>query len=221
MFGNQKGHFKSGPKQWCQCVEPPASWASMTHQRWFHPSDWSACHWRSWPSSQSEWGIPGSWPFHRCFHPVPSASPEWQRYCLYPANSKYCIGLSCQNKTYWKCILMTYVKQRIVENSLQFFTSIIPPSCLDTSFWNFLLSRFSFPLAELRNVVTTVLMASSISTESKTRTERRKQFHIFDTCLSKIKTSIHLFVPRGDMCRTKGRWAQLHWIWPLKHMYFG
>lgn len=42
-------------------------------------------------------------------------------------------------------------------------TSIMPPRCLDTNFWKPLLLRLSFPLEDLRKVVTKVLMASSIS----------------------------------------------------------
>lgn len=58
---------------------------------------------------------------------------------------------------------------------MEFFTSMMPPSWLDTIFWKDLLPRFSFPLAELRNVVTTVLMAPSISKEREREKEKEKK----------------------------------------------
>lgn len=55
-------------------------------------------------------------------------------------------------------------EQRTVVQGL---TSMMPPSCFLTIFWKDFPSRFSFPLAELTNVVTMVLMADSISKERK------------------------------------------------------
>lgn len=74
-------------------------------------------------------------------------------------------------------MLINYLCKTIGEKwkFLQFFTSMMPPSCLDTIFWKPLLSRFSFPLDELRNVVTTVLMAASISKKKERDKDKEKK----------------------------------------------
>lgn len=61
------------------------------------------------------------------------------------------------------------IKPFLMLDANTFLTSIMPPSCFFTSFWKLPPSKFSFPLAEPRNVVTTVLMADSISKERETR----------------------------------------------------
>lgn len=62
-----------------------------------------------------------------------------------------------------------------LQKAMRFLTSIMPPSCFFTSFWKEPALRFSFPPAELTNVVTTVLMADSISKERETRTKSEKE----------------------------------------------
>lgn len=80
LFGNiwqgeqRRERCREGKRKGWWSADPPntaASHASMMHLHWIH----SCADWGSWPGSQSEWGIPGSWPFRRCSHPVPAASP--------------------------------------------------------------------------------------------------------------------------------------------------
>lgn len=58
---------------------------------------------------------------------------------------------------------------------LLLFTSMMLPRFEDTIFWKDLLSRFSFPLELFTNVVTSFLMASSMSGNAETRKKTRKE----------------------------------------------
>lgn len=54
------------------------------------------------------------------------------------------------------------------------FTSMMLPRFEDTIFWKDLLSRFSFPLELFKNVVTSFLMASSMSGNAETGQRREE-----------------------------------------------